>query len=47
MYRLLATPGVEVTNLVFASVDVVWLSWKVSEEEEVAILLHTNWVIGA
>jgi hypothetical protein len=26
LYRFLATPGVEVTNLAFASDDVVWLS---------------------
>ena len=39
--------GVEVTNLAFASADVVWLSWKVCAEENVAYLLHTNEVIGA
>jgi hypothetical protein len=27
MYRFLATPGVEVTNLLFASDDVVWVAW--------------------
>jgi len=26
-YRFVATPGVEVTNLAFASDDVVWLLW--------------------
>ena len=30
LYRFLATLGLEVTNLVFASDDVVWLSWKVT-----------------
>jgi hypothetical protein len=25
LYRFLATPGIEITNLVFASDDVVWL----------------------
>ena len=35
LYRFLATPGVEVTNLAFASDDVVWLSWKVCAEENV------------
>jgi len=28
LYGFLATPDIEVTNLVFASDDVVWLSWK-------------------
>jgi hypothetical protein len=28
LYRFLAMPGVEVTNLAFASDDAVWLSWK-------------------
>ena len=47
MYRFLATPGVEVTNLAFASDDVVWLSWKLSAEENVPYLTHTNEVIRA
>ena len=47
MYRFLATPGVEVTNLAFASDDVVWLFWKVTAEENVPNLPHTNEVIGA
>jgi len=47
LYRFLATPGVEVTNLAFASDDVVWLSWKLSVEEYVPNLTHTNEVIGA
>ena len=41
LYRFLDTPGVEVTNLAFASDDVVWLSWKVPN------LPHTNEVKGA
>ena len=41
-YRFLATPGVEVTNLAFAKVDVVWLPWKLSAEECVPNLRHTN-----
>ena len=40
LYRLLATAGVEVTNLAFASDDVVWLSWKISAEEYVPNLRH-------
>ena len=43
----LATPGIEVVNLVFASDDVVWLSWKRGAEEEVPNFRHTNEVIGA
>ena len=45
--QILATPDIEVTNLVFASDDVVWLSWKHRAEEDVASLRHTNEVIGA
>ena len=33
LYRFLATPGIEVTNLVFASDDVDCISWKHSVEE--------------
>ena len=47
LYTFLATPGVEVTNLAFASDDVVWLSWKVTAEEIVPNLPHINEVIGA
>jgi hypothetical protein len=47
LYRFLDTPGVEVTNLAFASDDVAWLSWKVTAEENVPYLPHTNEVIGA
>jgi len=47
LYIFLATPDIEVTNLVFASDDVVWLSWKHEAEEDVPNLRHTNEVIGA
>jgi len=47
LYSFLATPDIEVTNLVFASDDVVWLSWKHRAEEDVPRLRHTNEVIGA
>jgi len=47
LYRFLATPGVEVANLVFASDDVVWASWGFVAEEEIPSLRHTNEVIGA
>ena len=47
LYSFLATPSIEVTNLAFASDDVVWISWKHSAEESVPNLRHTNEVIGA
>jgi len=43
----LATPGIEVMNLIFTSDDVVWLSWKRVAEEDVPNLSHTKEVIGA
>jgi hypothetical protein len=43
MYR----PGVEITNLAFASDIVVLLSWKISADERVPNLNHTNETIGA
>jgi hypothetical protein len=46
LYRFLPTPGVEVTNLEFES-DVIRLSWKLSAEQYVPNLRHTNEVIGA
>ena len=47
LYGFLATPCIEVTKLVFASDDVVWLSWKHKAEEDVPSLRHNNEVIGA
>jgi len=47
LYGFLDTPSIEVVNLVFASDDVVWLSWKRSAEEYEPNLRHTNEVIGA
>jgi len=47
LYNFLSVPGIEVTNLAFASDDVVWISWKHSAEERVPNLRHTNEVIGA
>jgi hypothetical protein len=40
-------PGIEVLNMMFASDDVVWISWQYSSEEHVPSLRHTNEVIGA
>ena len=47
LYRFLVTPGIEVQNMMFASDDVVWISWQFLSEERVPRLLHTNEVIGA
>jgi hypothetical protein len=47
LYKFLATPGVEVTHLLFASDEVVWVTWHVSEEEQLPGPRHTNEVIGA
>ena len=48
LFRFLATPGIEVTNLLFAGDEVVWITWKYMEEEEnMLVLRHTNEVIGA
>jgi hypothetical protein len=47
LYRFLATQGIEVMNLIFASEEVVWLSWKFAEEEITPTLRHINEVIGA
>ena len=46
-YRFVATPSVEVRNLAFASDELVWRSWKISAEERLPKLRHTNEVIGA
>jgi len=47
LFSFLSTPGIEVTNLAFASDDVVWISWKHSAEESVPNLRHTKDIIGA
>jgi len=47
LYGYLATPGIEVVNLVFACDDVDWLSWKRGAEEDVPNFRHTNEVICA
>jgi len=36
LYELLTSPGTEVTNLIFTNVDVVWVSWKHSDDNIVA-----------
>ena len=47
LYRFLSTPGIEVTNLLFAGDEVVWISWRHAEEARVQNLRHTNEVIGS
>ena len=47
MCRVLATPGIEVASVVFATDYVVWASWRFIEEEDIPSLRHTNEVIGA
>jgi len=47
LYRFLVTPGIEVQNMMFASDDVVWISWQFSSKERVPSLRHTNDFIGA
>ena len=45
--QILGKPGVEVQNMLFASDDVVWISWQYSSDERVRSLRHTNEFIGA
>jgi len=47
LYRFLATPGIEVANLMFASHDVVCASWRFMAEEQISSLRNTNEGIGA
>ena len=47
LYRCLVTPGFEVASMTFASDEVVWASWRFTEEERIPNLRHTNEVIGA
>jgi hypothetical protein len=47
LYRLLATPGIEVDTLLFCSDDVVWASWTFTEEEQAPSLRQTNDVLGS
>ena len=47
LYRFLATPGVEVENLLFGRDSVVWASWRYTAEVLVPTLRHTNEFVGA
>jgi hypothetical protein len=46
-YKFLATPGIEVVNLLFASDHVVWISWTYAAEGKIPNLPHTNEGIGS
>ena len=45
LHKFLATPGIEVVNLLFASDHVVWISWKYAAEGKIPNLPHTNEII--
>jgi len=47
LYRFLATPGVKVVNLMFASDSVVWASWRYTDKEQAPSLRHTNEFVAA
>jgi hypothetical protein len=48
LFRFLAKPRIQMTNLLFAGEEVVWVTWKYAEEEEnIPVLRHTNEVISA
>ena len=47
LYRFLATPDIEVTNLLFASDGIDWASWRFIAEETIPSFRHTNEVIAA
>jgi len=46
LYELLTSPGTEVTNLIFPNDDVLWVSWKHSEDN-IAAGKNVNVVIAA
>jgi hypothetical protein len=47
LHKFLATPGIEVVNLLFASDHFVWNSWTYAAEGKIPNLPHTNEVIGS
>jgi hypothetical protein len=38
-------PGIEVTNMIFASDQLVWISWRFADNEHVLSLRHNNDVV--
>jgi hypothetical protein len=47
LYKFLVMPGIEVTNMIFASDQVVWISWRFADNEHVPSLRHNNDVVGS
>ena len=47
LYRFLATPGMDVVNLLYASHRVVLGAWNYADEERIPNLRHTNDVFGS
>jgi hypothetical protein len=48
LYKFLSTPGIEVMNLIFASDQVIWISWRIDDDmEQVSRLRHANDVVGS
>jgi hypothetical protein len=45
LYKFLSTPDIQVTSLLFASEQVVWVIWRYAED--VPNLRHTNEIVGA
>ena len=46
LYELLTSSGIEVTNLIFPNDDVVWVSWKHSEDN-IAAGKNVNLAVAA
>jgi hypothetical protein len=47
LFRFLATPSIEVTNLLFAVDEVLWAKWNyMGEQGNMPVLRHTNEEIG-
>jgi hypothetical protein len=47
LYRFLATPGVEVSSLLFVKDQAAWISWLHSDERHAPSLKHANDVIAS
>jgi hypothetical protein len=46
LYRFLATPEIEVTNITFVGEEACCVSWRFSAQEDIPSLRHTNEIIG-
>jgi hypothetical protein len=47
LYSFLATPDVQVSNMMFSNDEVVWMSWQHSDEARVPTPKHANDVIAS